>query len=417
MARKIYKKLITYILFFAMMITTALPLVSCDSKEQTGDAKKYEFVYDMNYEGGQSKNVTVMIAEGKKATKRTPSRVGFVFDGWFCERACIVEYDFATPVYKDTTVYAMWTDSSSIVYHDVVFDYGNGFTKTVECRDGKTIKASVVLGSQKLGYDLVGWYKDADYTEAFDIDNDVVEGAMTLYAKYEVSSGVAYTEDGDFSFKDVNITIGFQDSGSIRTNSGVIEMIEDFNRAYAGQISVSINMEAEDNLSGGSTIIFEQTEMINRKYSSYIPMEDALALVGKDLEEDSYYKNQINDCYVDGKLYSMPIGSYVPVAIYNKKLMNKYNPDGVLPDSYQSYIDLLNKVDAGEREAQGDAWQGTVTMSISWDMKEIASNNFYIQNNLPLYSVGENGRFGNQWLTNKTAKTISRKSKSISITS
>lgn len=399
MVKKICRKLISYFALCTMSVSMVLPLVSCgedEGKEPTG-TKKYEFVYDMNYEGG--KNVTLLIAEGGRATKRTASRAGYLFDGWFCESECVVEYNFATPVYKDTTVYALWTDADSVVYYDVVFDYGNGFTKTVECREDKTIKASAILGSQKLGYAIEGWYLDQEYTQEFDVSSDVVTGEMTLYAKYVRMPGVEYTEDGDFEFDNVAITIGFQDSGSIRTSSGVLELIEDFNRAYEGQISVSINTNADDKSSGGSTIIFEQTEMINEKYSNYIPMQDALELVGKDFAEDSYYRNQINDCYVNDKLYSMPIGSYVPVAIYNKNLMNKYNPNGVLPDSYQSYTDFLKTVDAGERAAQGDAWQGAMTMSTSWDMKEIASNNFYIQNNIPLYQAVGGGKYRNQWLT------------------
>ena len=387
--------MVTAFLSCFVTVSFLLPIAACQNSAEPSVKDRYVFVYNVNYAGGR--NRTVEIAAGKTASQYNASRSGYVLDGWFYEKECETVYDFATPVNKDTTIYALWTDENTIVYHDVTFDYGEGFTKTGKYRDGKSVDSYTVMESQKLGYDIVGWFLDESLTDEFVLDVDPVESEITLYAKYVPAEGVSYTDDGDFDFQDVKITIGFEDNHGIGKNSGVAALIDDFNRAYQGKISASIGDSGE-----AASIVFNQTELINRRYSNYFSMEEALALAGKSFSQTQYYQNQINDCYIDGALYTMPVGSFVPMVVYNKSLMEKYNPVGVLPNSHDAFMQLLQTVHEGE--SKKETWQGTLTMSISWDMMEIAANNFYLQNDLPLYSVGTNGRYGNQWL-NDTAAT------------
>lgn len=399
MVKKFWKTFVTYLVTFVMTFSVVLSMSGCDllgvfsssigDSSSTEPKETYTFVYDTNYEGGRDR--TIEIAAGKMASQYNPTRTGYILDGWFYESDCKTPYDFATPVNQDTTIYALWTSENSIVYHEVTFDYGEGFEKVLSCRAGKEIASYTVMESQRLGYEIVGWYKDKGLTQEFVLNQDLVEGAMTLYAKYVQDEAIKYTEDGDFDFENVKISIGFNDGHSVQQQNWVKTVIEEFNQSHEGKIEVSIAKNSE-----APSLVFNQTEMLNTKYSNYIPMTDALEMAGKSFTETQYYKDQINDCYINGKLYTMPIGSFVPVVVYNKSLMNKYNPNGDAIESHEDFMELLEKVEAGE--GSKDSWQGTLTMSISWDMAEIASNNFYIQNNLPLYSLNENGKYSNQWL-------------------
>ena len=56
------------------------------------------------------------IESGKTATKPTdPTETGWIFGGWYKEAACTNAFDFATPIEKDTTLYAKWTKKTTPV--------------------------------------------------------------------------------------------------------------------------------------------------------------------------------------------------------------------------------------------------------------------------------------------------------------
>ena len=62
-----------------------------------------------------------------------PEKRGYVFDGWYTERACTNAFDYTTPITGDTTVYAKWIQSTTTtytVYHQVAD--GTGFINIVE---------------------------------------------------------------------------------------------------------------------------------------------------------------------------------------------------------------------------------------------------------------------------------------------
>ena len=403
MKEKFLKTRITRIASCVMALFTVMSVSGCSAEgifggsgnqTQTEVKESCTFVYDLNYAG--SKNRTLSISKGKKASNYNPSRFGFVFEGWFCEKECLTPYDFTKSVNQDTTIYALWVEESSIVYHNVTLDYGDGVVAVEKCRDGRIIPTYSIKQSQKFGYDIVGWYLDPEYTQEFAIASEVITSDITLYAKYEYSSGIKFTEDGDFDFNNVEITVSFRDNHDTSTKKWVQTLLDEFNQAYEGQISVSL-VDKEQN----GTLIYNSTSVLNEKKNDFYSMEEVLAMVGKDFDKNEYYENWINDCYVDGKLYSMPIGAFVPVIGYNRSLMDKYN-GGAIPTDHATLMDLLERVSQGE--GKNSDWQSTVSMSLSWDMKEIVTNNFYVQNGLSLYSTGEDGRLANQWLQDEATK-------------
>ena len=397
-----FKRIAACVLSFSMTIGTvgltlgalsAMQGCSDDSQsEQNQDT--YTFTYDSNYAGAKNKVVT--ITAGKKADNLTVYRYGYVFDGWFCEKECKTPYDFTRSVNKNTTIYALWTDESTIVYYDVTFDYGEGIVTTEQIREDRVVPTYSAMSSQKFGYEIVGWYLDEVYTQKFELGVTPVTKNLTLYAKYVQLSDVKYTEDGDFDFNNVEISLAFKDYHQTSTKKWVQTLIKEFNEAYEGKISISIVSEKDK-----PTLWFDSTSKLNALKSDIYSMEDALAIAGKDFNDDEYYQNWINDCYIDGELYSMPIASFVPAIGYNRSLMDKYN-GGVEPTDHASLMELLEKVHAGE--SVKDDWVCTISMSNSDDMKEIASNSFYLQNDMPLYSLTTDGKFANEWLKSDLSK-------------
>ncbi len=390
MDKKIYRKSVALIVSVAMTFSTISILGACTDNEEESPSS-YTFVYDLNYDGGKDRSI--QIAAGKMATQYNVTRLGYVFDGWFADAACKTPYNFATPINQNTTIYALWTDESTIVYHTVTFDCGEDGVKEVQCREGKSIPAYSVVKPQKLGWQIEGWYLDEDFEEEFVIGVDPVTDSITLYPQYTEMEGVEYDENGDFVFENVEITISFKDSHHISEKAWVSSLIEAFNAEYKDRIMVT-QVESYET----ATLSFSETSALNRYYYDYIPMVDALELAGKSYATEEYYENWTKNCYVDGTLYSMPLVSFVPVAVYNTKLMNKYNPNGTLPKNHDEFMELLKKVDDGEKEGE---WYGAISMSIDTDMKQVVSNSLYVQNDIPLYSANEGGIFENRWVTDE----------------
>ena len=54
---------------------------------------------------------------------KAPTKVGFMFDGWYTDKALTTKYDFATPVTKGFTLYAKWAEmDASVKFTDVSKD-------------------------------------------------------------------------------------------------------------------------------------------------------------------------------------------------------------------------------------------------------------------------------------------------------
>jgi uncharacterized repeat protein (TIGR02543 family) len=129
----------------------------------------------------QGSSVTVL-------DKGTLARTGYVFLAWNTSQ----QGNGASYAPNDTiligsniSLYAMW-DS----IHTVTFDCNGGseIQSVLGLLSGK--KITKPDNPEKQGFVFEGWYKDAQYGEAWDFDNDVVNNNITLYAKWK---GITYT--------------------------------------------------------------------------------------------------------------------------------------------------------------------------------------------------------------------------------
>ncbi|MFF2179474.1 InlB B-repeat-containing protein [Lysinibacillus sp. NPDC058147] len=163
-----------------------------------GGSPSYKVTFDSNG-GSEVPSQTVGYNDLVKAST-TPVREGHQFIGWFKDAELKNVWDFAKDrVTADITLYAKWTkDNVSEGSYIVTFDSDGGSkvpSQTV------AYKALVKVPSKptKEGYIFIGWYKNKDFTKAWDFAKDVVTEDLTLYARWmQESTGC------DITFKDID---------------------------------------------------------------------------------------------------------------------------------------------------------------------------------------------------------------------
>ncbi len=70
--------------------------------------------YTVTFKDGETTLSTQTVNEGETATKPTdPTKDGFEFVNWYSDSEFTTEYDFASIINGDTTIYAKWTETAS----------------------------------------------------------------------------------------------------------------------------------------------------------------------------------------------------------------------------------------------------------------------------------------------------------------
>ena len=77
-----------------------------------GSAVEPRLVWTSRATGNDAGDSAEGTAECKVEKPADPTRKGYHFDGWYADKACQNAFDFDTQLYKDTTVYAGWTQDS-----------------------------------------------------------------------------------------------------------------------------------------------------------------------------------------------------------------------------------------------------------------------------------------------------------------
>lgn len=122
------------------------------------------------------------VENGKTATKpESPTNGSFEFLGWYADSEFATEFDFASPISKDTKVYAKWHElylvkfitNNDIVVEDLIVEKGSTIQKP------STLK--------RTHYKLDGWFSDAERTITFDFTTPIQKDT-NLYAKWTLST-------------------------------------------------------------------------------------------------------------------------------------------------------------------------------------------------------------------------------------
>jgi len=190
------------------------------SEGSGGGSSHYKITFDSNG-GSEVPPQTVDYNDLVKAPT-TPVKEGYQFDGWYKDKELENAWDFAKDkVTADITLYAKWTKD---------------YTVTFDSKGGSEIPSQIVpykalvkapSDPEKEGYLFIGWYKNKEFTKAWDFAKDVVTEDLTLYARW-----MKENHGCDITFKDIDhnwaqdmikevsercIIIGFPD-GTFRPN-------------------------------------------------------------------------------------------------------------------------------------------------------------------------------------------------------
>jgi uncharacterized repeat protein (TIGR02543 family) len=147
------------------------------------------YTVSFNAQDGTPTPAQQTVASGGKvaAPSPVPTKAGYTLDGWYTEAAYTTKWDFAVnTVTAAITLHAKWTAVQA----------GN-FVVTFDSQGGTLVPAQTVTSGGKATAptsptkaedDLVGWYKDAAGTTAWNFATDTVTAGITLYAKWTLKT-------------------------------------------------------------------------------------------------------------------------------------------------------------------------------------------------------------------------------------
>ena len=130
------------------------------------------------------------VAEGDHAAEPPPpTRSGYTFMGWYTDSGLSNAWDFdSDTVNGDMTLYVKWGGT-------VIFN-SNGGSAVQEQEVAEGSHAAEPSAPTKSGYVFMGWYSNSGLSEAWNFDSDMVDGDMTLYAKWAIARTVSFNVNG-----------------------------------------------------------------------------------------------------------------------------------------------------------------------------------------------------------------------------
>lgn len=140
--------------------------------------------FNYNYVGAPAM-VTESVTLGDKLTEpEQPRRDRYSFTGWFTDAACTAEnkFDFSTEINSSLTLYAGWIQTEATVTFDYNYE-GAPASSTQDINVGD--KISLPAEPERVGYDFLGWFTDAECTLAYDFESTPA-GDFILYAGWAI---------------------------------------------------------------------------------------------------------------------------------------------------------------------------------------------------------------------------------------
>jgi uncharacterized repeat protein (TIGR02543 family) len=162
----------------------------------------------LNTQGGHpAAPVTTPLSNSPISEPANPIREGYFFAGWYKEADCNNLWDFATDtVSAPTTLYAKWIANPENTFTvSFMVDGGTGVTNVVTpinstiAQPAAPTKADCTFG---------GWYKEADFKDAWNFTSDTVTCQTMLFAKWNVNMvTVSFNVDGGTAVANIEVPV------------------------------------------------------------------------------------------------------------------------------------------------------------------------------------------------------------------
>lgn len=168
----------------------ALDTISADTTIYAKWFKTSTVTYNPNYEGAV--NLTATTQKGIAEEKQLENRDKNQFAGWYLEAACTNAFDFTTVLTEDITLYAKWVQIGDATYN-VTFNLGyDGAPAITDQEVAENTRATKPADPERSGYDFGGWYKEAECTNVFNFNTELITADTTIYAKWNQIYKVTY---------------------------------------------------------------------------------------------------------------------------------------------------------------------------------------------------------------------------------
>lgn len=152
--------------------------LSCNVRVSAVPKTTYTVKFETN--GGSTVADQIIIENGNAVRPLDPVKENCVFEGWYADEYFNQFYNFNTPVSRNITLYARWTDVSN---HSVTFVLNDGSMGAYEMQVVEHGEKAVrpAQDPARESYQFTGWYTEAEMIEEYDFSSDVLAD-MTLYA-------------------------------------------------------------------------------------------------------------------------------------------------------------------------------------------------------------------------------------------
>jgi uncharacterized repeat protein (TIGR02543 family) len=143
-----------------------------------------------NVNGGSAIPAVTQDYNSEFAKPADPTKEGYTFDGWF-EADLVTPFALPANLIADATAYAKWTITQTKLTYEV-----NGGSPIPEDLGDWNRTINAPADPTKVGYDFKGWYKDAEFAEAFAFPVDLKVDTK-IYAKWDIQQvKLSFNVDG-----------------------------------------------------------------------------------------------------------------------------------------------------------------------------------------------------------------------------
>ena len=132
-------------------------------------------------------------------TMISPTREGYIFDGWCLDDDCKTPMGFSYFVTEDLTLYANWIEAVYVTWNaNGGYVWGNNSKPTYTEPVAKNQTIGYTQDVERNGYAFEGWYLDADCTESVDPEEYAPETDVIFYANWAAPATVIWDANGGY---------------------------------------------------------------------------------------------------------------------------------------------------------------------------------------------------------------------------
>ncbi len=146
-------------------------------------------IYSITFDTGEGSTVASQaVKENESVIRPTdPTRIGYSFDNWYSDEACVTEWSFDTPITADMTFYAAWVANTQTITF-VVRTGSSPEPATKEVTYDQPYNS--LATTTREGHTFAGWWTEVDGTGDMVTESTIFTGLtdQELYAHWTIET-------------------------------------------------------------------------------------------------------------------------------------------------------------------------------------------------------------------------------------